>query len=309
MKIGVIGLGSIAQKAYLPVYTSHFPELDWYFSTRSEDKLKEMGSKYGVPEEHLFTRWQELIGIVDAVFIHTPTETHEEVGRAFLDLNIPVFIDKPLTENISATRRLLEHAEKQNTMLMTGFNRRFAPMIREMKEVPGKNHILSQKNQVDRTDFDVRYRIYDMMIHPLDTALYLLDEPAEVVQSQVVSENGHFSRAWVMLETSETTAYVSINNESGTKLETYEVQSRSGTVVLENLTDKAVYTDKGTMLIKAGDWVTTLEKRGFVPMIKAFLNAVDKKGENPVSISSALLSHEICEKIISKYEKETESAR
>lgn len=302
MKIGVIGLGSIAQKAYLPIYTTHFPEHEWYLSTRSEEKLKDMGSKYGVPAERLYTKWQELLEIVDAVFIHTPTGTHEEMCRAFLNKRIPVFVDKPLTEKSSDTKRLLNHAAKQETMLMTGFNRRFAPMIRDMKQMSGKNHIISQKNQIDRTDFDVRYRIYDLMIHPLDTALYLLDEPAKVIRSQVVSEDGHFSRAWVMLETPDSTAYVSINNESGTKLEKYEVQSRTGTVVLENLTDKAVLTEKGATLSKAGDWVTTLEKRGFVPMIKAFIEAVETKGNNPVPLSSALQSHEICEAIIRDYE-------
>lgn len=303
MKIGVIGLGSIAQKAYLPVYTTHFPEHEWYFSTRSEKKLKNIGNTYGVPTERLYTDWQELLEIVDAVFIHTPTGTHAEMCRAFLNENIPVFVDKPLTENGADTKSLLDHAAKQDTMLMTGFNRRFAPMIQEMKQVSEKNHIISQKNQVDRADFDVRYRIYDLMIHPLDTALYLLDEPAKVIQSQVVSENGHFSRAWVMLETSNTTAYVSINNESGTKLEKYEMQSRAGTVVLENLTDKAVYTEKGATHSKAGDWVTTLEKRGFVPMIEAFIQAVETKGANPVPLESALQSHEICETIIKEYEK------
>ncbi|MFO8069370.1 MAG: Gfo/Idh/MocA family oxidoreductase [Alkalibacterium sp.] len=303
MKIGVIGLGGIAQKAYLPVYTTLFPEHEWYFSTRTQKTLKELGKKYGVPEERLYTEWRDLTERVDAVFIHTPTGSHDDVCRAFLNKGIPVFVDKPVTENIASTRALLDFAIKQETLLMTGFNRRFAPMVQEIKQLSDKNHIIMQKNQVNKTDFEVRYRIYDLMIHPLDTALYLLDEPATVVKSQVLMEGDHFSRAWVMLETPQATAYVSINNESGTKLEKYEIQSKSETIVLENLTDKVSYTENEITHTKAGDWVTTLEKRGFTPMIKAFIQAVETKGENPVSLESALHSHEICETIINGYEK------
>lgn len=303
MKIGIIGLGSIAQKAYLLVYTTQFPEHEWYFSTRTEKTLKTTGHTYGVPENRQFTDWKDLLDQVDAVFIHTPTHAHEEVCRAFLEKGIPVFVDKPLTENSENTKALLEFAEEKATLLMTGFNRRFAPMVQEMKQMSGKNHLILQKNQVDRTDFEVRYRIYDLMIHPLDTALYLLDEPAEVIQSEVVVEDDQFKRAWVLLKTSQATAYVSVNNESGTKLEKYEVQSQSGTTVLENLTDKATYTEQGVTHTKAGDWVPTLEKRGFVPMIKAFIQAVETGGPNPVPLEGALLSHEVCETLIRNFEK------
>ncbi|OJF93073.1 Gfo/Idh/MocA family protein [Alkalibacterium sp. 20] len=303
MKIGVIGLGGIAQKAYLPVYTKVFPEHEWYFSTRTEKTLRELGNKYGVPVERQVTDWRDLLEIVDAVFIHTPTETHEEVCRGFLDNHIPTFVDKPVTENIASTKALMDFAKKQDTLLMTGFNRRFAPMVQNIKRLPDKNHIIMQKNQVNKTDFDVRYRMYDLMIHPLDTALYLLEEPAKVVKSHIVMQDNQFSRAWVLLETPKTTAYVSINNESGTKLEKYEIQSKSETIVLENLTDKATYTENEITHTKAGDWVMTLDKRGFTPMINAFLHAVETNGENPVSLESALQSHEICEMMISEYEK------
>jgi len=303
MKLGVIGLGSIAKKAYLPVYTTTFPEHDWYFSTRNQQTLSELGDTYGIPEDGRKTDWRDLLDLVDAVFIHTPTHSHEEIARTFLEKGIPVFIDKPLTENIEETEALLTYADEQDTLLTTGFNRRFAPMVQEIKQLADKNHLILQKNQVDKTDFDVRYRVYDLMIHPLDTALYLMDEPAEVVQSEVVVKNDHFKRAWVLLKTAKGSAYVSVNNESGAKLETYEVQSPSETVILENLTDKATYTEKGVAHKKAGDWVTTLEKRGFVPMIKAFIRAVETDGLNPVSLDSARLSHKVCETIIRDFEK------
>ncbi|HAJ69989.1 MAG: Gfo/Idh/MocA family protein [Alkalibacterium gilvum] len=305
MKIGVIGLGGIAKKAYLPIYTTYFEEHEWYFSTRKKSVLKDLGKKYGVPEEQQFTQWHDLLDVVDAVFIHAPTSVHEDICRTFLEKGIPVFMDKPLAEHNEKTLALLRDAEKYGTFLMTGFNRRFAPMVHEMKAEFDINHLILQKNQVDNTNFEIRYRMYDMMIHPLDTALHLMEEPAEIVNSEIVVEEEKFKRAWVLLKNNKATAYVSINNESGTKLEKYEIQSPAKTITLENLTDKATFTKQGVSHEKAEDWVPTLEKRGFAPMVNAFIEAVETNGENPVSHESARLTHDICEAIIKKYESNT----
>ncbi|EPC85414.1 dehydrogenase-like protein, partial [Lacticaseibacillus paracasei subsp. paracasei Lpp43] len=39
LTIGVMGLGTIAQKAYLPVYTQMQNQVHWVLSTRNDDKL------------------------------------------------------------------------------------------------------------------------------------------------------------------------------------------------------------------------------------------------------------------------------
>ncbi|MCD8506083.1 MAG: hypothetical protein LRY37_03025 [Alkalibacterium thalassium] len=107
-----------------------------------------------------------------------------------------------------------------------------------------------------------------------------------------------------MLKTRQTTALVSINNESGAKRETLELQSASGTYTVEDLTDLSIYTKEGRLTQTAGDWTETLVKRGFEPMIQSFLEALKKDAAVPVSLDSALISHFICESICSKYEKE-----
>ncbi|GAA0355910.1 Gfo/Idh/MocA family oxidoreductase [Alkalibacterium iburiense] len=303
MKIGVIGLGSIAQKAYLPIYTTEFPQHDWYFSTRREEVLQQTARKYGVPKDRLTTNWKALAEEVGAVFIHTPTHTHEEIIRYYLDKHIPVFVDKPITDDLNTTKELLKLAKENNTLLTTGFNRRFAPMVQKLKALSDKNVLSIEKNQENNTDFSVRYRLYDMMIHPIDTALYLAGETLTVRDSHILTKGEDFLHAWVLLESDTKSVTVRINNQSGAKREVFEVQSPSKTAVVENLTDWIEYTVDGTTQIVAGDWTPTLEKRGFLPMIQTFLKAVETKGENPVSLSSSLASHEVCEAIIDRYEQ------
>lgn len=303
MNIGVIGLGTIAQKAYLPLYTTQFPEHNWHFCTRDENKLKQLGEKYGLKDNQLHTSWKALAETIDAVCIHTPTDTHYEMIRYFLDRSIPVLVDKPLTEEIDKTKELIKLAHDKQIPLMIGFNRRFAPQVNQLAEIKEKNMLIVQKNQVKGTDFSIRYRIYDMMIHPIDTAVFLMnDQEMEIVDSEVVEVNSQFKRAWVLLRSSQTTALVSINNESGAKRETLEVQSPSGTYMVENLTELSKYDTSGMLNQSANDWIETLEKRGFKPMIKAYLDALESGSAVPVTLESALISHEICEEICSKYE-------
>lgn len=47
-KIGVLGLGNIAQKAYLPVITSLQDTYEWHFCTRNADKRQKLMRQYGI---------------------------------------------------------------------------------------------------------------------------------------------------------------------------------------------------------------------------------------------------------------------
>lgn len=304
MKFGVIGLGTIAQKAYLPIYTTEFPQHEWFFSTRDKAVLEQVKERYGVPENQLFTDWKELAEKVDAVFIHTPTHTHGNLIRYFLTKGVAVFVDKPISDQLDETKELIALSKETGIQLTTGFNRRFAPMVQKMKEIEGINQLHLQKNQENRTDFSVRYRLYDMMIHPIDTALYLAGESLQVVHSKVVANKENFIQATVMLENANTQVFVSINNQSGARKETYELQSPEKTVVLDNLTDWAEFKGTDTLLRRAGDWDTTLEKRGFLPILQVFISSLEGNVDNPVSLESALASHEVCESIIQTYENQ-----
>lgn len=84
LTIGVMGLGTIAQKAYLPVYAQMQDQVQWLLSTRDEDKLQQLSKQYG-----LAAAGNSLEALdakqLDAVMIHTPTETHYQYVKHFLE--------------------------------------------------------------------------------------------------------------------------------------------------------------------------------------------------------------------------------
>ncbi len=146
MKIGIIGLGNISQKAYLPVMMAMDKEIEWHLFTRDQEKLAKIGKKYRIT--NLYSSVEDLLmSGIEAVFIHTATHIHEVLIRQCIEKGIHVYVDKPISENIDEVKALMDLAEEKNVLLVTGFNRRFAPMIQKVKEVPNKSMILVQKTK------------------------------------------------------------------------------------------------------------------------------------------------------------------
>lgn len=300
MKIGIIGLGNISQKAYLPVMMTMDKEIDWHLFTRDQEKLAKIGKKYRI--QNLYSSIEDLlVSGVEAVFIHTATHTHESLIRQCIEKGIHVYVDKPISEDIAEVKALMDLANEKNVLLITGFNRRFAPMIQKVKAVPDKNMILIQKTK-PKSSGSVKYAIYDLFIHVVDTALYLLDEPVIQTHFTVKEENGELISCVLHLTTEHTECIATMNYVSGANSETVEVQSPTGTHRVTNLTDYEVETADQKQVYTFGDWDQTLEKRGFASLIRSTIAGFETK-ENPVSMESSLESHRICHLIVDGYEQ------
>lgn len=111
-------------------------------------------------------------------------------------------------------------------------------------------------------------------------------------------KDGVLEQCTVYLENENETALVQFNETSGANLERIEVQSPSGTYSLRNLTDLVITQGQDDVLDGFTSWDSTLYKRGFETIIHSFIIAVQTKSENPVSAKSSLLSHVICERIV-----------
>ncbi|MER2226597.1 MAG: Gfo/Idh/MocA family oxidoreductase [Carnobacterium sp.] len=299
MKIGIIGLGNISQKAYLPVMMAMDKDIEWHLFTRDQEKLAKLGKKYRI--SNLYPSIDELLSSgIEAVFIHTATHTHEALIRECIEKGIHVYVDKPISENLEEVKALMGLAKEKKTLLITGFNRRFAPMIQKVKEVSNKNMILVQKTKPNSLG-SVKYAIYDLFIHVVDTALFLLDEPVTQTHFSIKEENGELKTCVLHLTTEHSECIATMNYVSGANFESVEVQSPTGTHRVVNLTDYEIETAEYKQIVPFGDWDQTLEKRGFAPLIRATIAGIENQ-VNPVSMESSLESHRICQLIVEGYE-------
>lgn len=294
-KIGIIGLGGISQKAYLPVMMAMGQEVEWHLYTRNQERLTEISQQYRV--EHTYPSIEALIESgITAAFVHTTTETHGAIIRQLLEHNLHVYVDKPISENIAEVKELIQLAESKNLQLVTGFNRRFAPMVQKLKAVPNKNMVFVQKNK-ENGGGSVERGIYDMFIHVLDTATYLLDEPILKSSYHLVEEKGQLKNCIMQLITASTVCVASMNYVSGANSEVMEVMSPTGTHRVLNLTEYSSNELGKETIQHFGDWTPTLEKRGFAPLIREFISGLST-GEQPVSTESAYISHQLCHQIV-----------
>ncbi|MCX6046815.1 MAG: Gfo/Idh/MocA family oxidoreductase [Chloroflexi bacterium] len=62
---------------------------------------------------------------VDAMVIAVPTGHHQPVASAVLAAQIPVLLEKPMARTVAQCQRLIDDAEKANTLLMVAHCRRF----------------------------------------------------------------------------------------------------------------------------------------------------------------------------------------
>ena len=72
------------------------------------EHIKPLARQYHLPYE---TDYRNLIGKVDAVSICTPTVTHFEIAKFFLENNIHTFVEKPITYTIDEAQILIDLAK------------------------------------------------------------------------------------------------------------------------------------------------------------------------------------------------------
>ncbi|CAM3731285.1 Gfo/Idh/MocA family protein [Erysipelothrix urinaevulpis] len=290
MKIGIMGLGNIAQKAYLPIL-NQMNEIDWIYHTRNKETLKILKSKYNwdcaTSDFNIFMN-----SGLDAVMIHTPTSTHYQLIKLFLNRGIHVYVDKPVSESIEEVEELYALAKEKGVVLMVGFNRRYAPMYQKLKSIPGKNLLYLQKHR-DNVVQDSTFALYDMMIHMVDLAVYLLDEEIVASIPHVRRDNNHLIYASLTLHTKNSSAFISINMQAGSRIETVELMSEEGHYRTENMDKLTVTQGNDVRIEQFGDWTPTLEKRGFSQIIQAFISNVEHQ-QTP----NHLQSHQLVETLV-----------
>lgn len=124
------------------------------------------------------THYPDLIGLVDAVSIVTPTHTHYEIGHFFLSHHVHVLMEKPITQTLEEANTLIELAAQKNLTLQVGHLERFNPIIKYadpfIKNLNFVESIRIAPFNPRGTDVDV---VLDLMIHDIDLILSLVKSP------------------------------------------------------------------------------------------------------------------------------------
>lgn len=275
LRIGIVGLGDIAQKAYLPILSK---EQDWTLSgafTPNAKKREAICSQYRI---NPFQSLENMCDHSDAIFVHSSTSSHFEIVHYLLNRGKDVYVDKPLAETVEQAEILVELSKKYNRKLMVGFNRRFAPMYVKAKEA-------SQDIAWVRIDKHRKNNINNDFYADslLDSYIHLIDLARWIGEGQISLKGGHIQQNennnlvyshHSFQAQNGMQLFTGFHRNAGTGLELLEIVNMGKVIRVKDLHTYEVEENGELKITETGSWETLLKEKGFEGAIHHFISSI-----------------------------------
>ncbi|MWV45095.1 gfo/Idh/MocA family oxidoreductase [Paenibacillus sp. HJL G12] len=301
-RVAMVGIGDIAQKVYLPLLAHHDHAEVVGVMSRSEETVRRTTERFrfqhGTTDLNAMLSWN-----VDAVFVHSPTAAHYGIVKACLENGLPVYVDKPLSDDLSECRKLAALAETKGQLLAVGFNRRFAPMYQEakawMEAAGGFDQMTALKHRTRQQSGSGRDTVFDDLIHVLDLLVWLGGDYKLVQQQLTQDKEGRMLHASGVLGFKDMRfGSYGMARQTGTDLEKLELHGGGRSAEVVNL-EQAVFHEKGGLPVTKtfGSWDTILERRGFAGAVNHFLECIETPESCSIRADLVMNSHELAARI------------
>jgi predicted dehydrogenase len=125
IRIGVVGVGAIAQIAHIPVLAKMRGAQLVALCDNDGPKARSLADRFGVPD--VFTDIEDLLEFdeLDAVIIATPNHLHEPHVLSALQAGVHVLCERPLALTSRGIERILTAAQRADRKVLTALNHRF----------------------------------------------------------------------------------------------------------------------------------------------------------------------------------------
>ncbi|MFG1622954.1 bi-domain-containing oxidoreductase [Kribbella sp. NPDC049227] len=201
-RLGFIGAGNYASSMLLPHLQKNEDAVLAHVATNKSLSAANAQRRFGF--ENISTEANAVLSdeSLDAVFVVTRHSSHAELACRALETGKAVFVEKPLALTTEDVDRIVATVDATgNDRLMVGFNRRFAPLLTDLRDRfgdPGGNYSLRYLVNAGR----------------LDPSSWYLDQDKE--GTRFGGEGGHFidTLAW-WLNSPPTEVYAVPGPEAG----------------------------------------------------------------------------------------------
>jgi virulence factor len=299
--LAVLGLGEIARKAHLPVLAARSDVNVVALASRSSRGATELAAQYRFPIQA--TTLDQLIACRPAgALVLTESGSHPELTCRLLEAGIAVYLEKPMAVDVAGARSVAACAQRTGQLLMVGFNRRYAPLYQQMKELfpdqtAGQCHLLKTR-QAGGQQQSPTAAVWDDVIHLIDLSRWLMGDPQQIHATIQRGSQGEFAGLSVQLEYLNGRSATLAQLRAGGVRERVELYGAGVSARVEDL--EVLQTQRGgvTEIRTPDPWSPTLTKRGFVSALDHFLNCL-RNGQPPTqSAQDALKSHELAQTIL-----------
>ena len=196
--MGIVGVGRFGRLHAQKIASSPKARLVGIFDLdpcRAASVAEETGSR---PYPSL----DALLRDADALVVTASTSAHHALAKASLLARRHVFVEKPIAQTSEEALELASLVSGKNLVLACGHIERFQPEIAYIRNLglgPPKYLEAERLHPYSGRSLDVDV-IFDLMIHDLDLARWLVGEEAksiDAVGARVLSDSLDMARAWM----------------------------------------------------------------------------------------------------------------
>ena len=301
VRLGVVGAGLFATGTLIPALAKRDDVRLAGVVTATGIKARHVARKFGFG--FAATDASEILGNreVDAVVLATRHNLHADQVLAALEAGQHVFVEKPLcldeeqlTEIVAAYDAAHSTASDRQPLLMVGYNRRFAPLVRRLEahfarvEEPLMLQLRVNAGFIplDHWTQDPEQgggRIVGEVCHFVDLAIALTGSHPVSVQAQALPNRGRYRDDNLVAtlgfaDGSVATITYLAHGANGLAKERFEVSGGGRSAVLDNFRGLELY--KGGRLDKVRGGLK--QDKGHVAQLAAFVSAVASGGPAPI---------------------------
>lgn len=267
-------------------------------------------------DEHCARQWGETLEVeyvtgyqdlvedddIQAVSIVTPSKTHYQLGKEFMEAGKDVLVEKPMTMDIDEAKKLVEVAASNSRILMVGHIFRYHPAVCELKRRIDAGDLGDIQNIIGhRLDFGLPRKdmgvIYALGSHELDLFCYLMgvDYPKSLIAAEsrsygqnteetvvIVMDFGHVKgyafESWLVAAYGRMRDIVVVGSERSARVDYLKPQELY-------LFDSRIVTEEGIPVNVEDDGNRTISLPHAEPLkeeLKHFISCVELR-RNPLS--------------------------
>lgn len=195
IRLGLVGTGRIGQLHVETLLKSQIGNLV-AVTDLNLDAARACAERYGVPKVAHDVADLLHNHDIQALLICSSTNTHANYCLAAANAGKHIFCEKPIDADLARIDAVIHEVERTGVKMMVGFNRRFDPNHRRIKQsieqgkigIPHLLHIISRDPAPPALEY-IKVSgglFFDMTIHDFDMARFLLGEVDEVYASAAV---------------------------------------------------------------------------------------------------------------------------
>lgn len=191
---GIIGCGNVTEVKSGPAFNLVPNSKLIAVMRRDQNLLQDYALKHNVPLT--FNNASELINHpkIDAIYIATPPNVHEQYAVEALQANKFVYVEKPMATSVEACLNMQAVANNLNGKLVIAHYRRSLPLFLKVKELLANNDIgkvnevkiMMHKNAAPKNYYENNWRVnkasaggglfYDLAPHQIDLVFYFFGD-------------------------------------------------------------------------------------------------------------------------------------